>query len=67
MIWIEPERMNGAACFMATRVPVQNLLDNIEGGSTNNEFFENYPSVSRDQVVQVLELGREHLIERVSS
>jgi uncharacterized protein (DUF433 family) len=32
LIWINPERMRGAPCFYATRVPIQNLFDYVEGG-----------------------------------
>lgn len=67
VIWVDPERMSGIPCFKGTRVPLQNLLDYIEGGSTIDEFFEDYPSVSRDQVIQFLELAKEQLVECVSS
>jgi uncharacterized protein (DUF433 family) len=67
VIWIDPERVSGTPCFKGTRVPVQNLLDYIEGGSTIDEFFQDYPSVTRDQVIQFLELAREQLVECVSS
>ena len=67
VIWVDPERVSGTPCFKGTRVPVQNLLDYIEGGSTIDEFFEDYPSVTRDQVVQFLELAKEQLVECVSS
>jgi len=67
VIWIDPERVSGAPCFKGTRVPVQNLLDYIEGGSTIDEFFQDCPSVTRDQVIQFLELAREQLVECVSS
>ena len=64
---MDPERVSGTPCFKGTRVPVQNLLDYIEGGSTIDEFFEDYPSVTREQVVQFLELAREQLVECLSS
>ena len=67
VIWVDPERMSGTPCFKGTRVPVRNLLDYIEGGSTIGEFFEDFPSVTREQVTQFLELGKEHLVECVSS
>ena len=67
VIWVDPERMSGTPCFKGTRVPVQNLLDYIEGGSTIDEFFEDYPSVTRDQVIQFLELAKAQLVECVSS
>ena len=66
VIWIDPERVSGTPCFKGTRVPVQNLLDYIEGGSTLDEFFEDYPSVSRDQVIHFLELAKDQLVECVS-
>jgi uncharacterized protein (DUF433 family) len=67
VIWVDPERVSGTPCFKNTRVPVQNLLDYIEGGSTIDEFFQDYPSVTRDQVIQFLELAKEQLVECVSS
>ena len=67
VIWVDPERVSGAPCFKGTRVPVQNLLDYIEGGSTIDAFFQDYPSVTREQVIQFLELAKDQLIECVSS
>jgi uncharacterized protein (DUF433 family) len=67
VIWVDAERMSGTPCFKGTRVPVQNLLDYIEGGSTIDEFFQDFPSVTREQVVQFLELAKEQLVECVSS
>jgi uncharacterized protein (DUF433 family) len=59
VIWADPDRMGGIPCFQGTRVPVQNLLDYIEGGSTIDEFFEDFPSVTREQVIDFLELARD--------
>jgi uncharacterized protein (DUF433 family) len=67
VIWVDPERVSGTPCFKGTRVPVQNLLNYIEGGSTIDTFFQDYPSVTRDQVIQFLELAKEQLVECVSS
>ena len=67
VIWVDPERVSGAPCFKGTRMPVQNLLDYIEGGSTIDTFFQDYPSVTREQVIQFLELAKDQLIECVSS
>jgi uncharacterized protein (DUF433 family) len=67
VIWVDPERVSGTPCFKNTRMPVQNLLDYIEGGSTIDEFFQDYSSVTRDQVIQFLELAKEQLVECVSS
>ena len=67
VIWVDRERMSGAPCFKGTRVPVQNLLDYLEGGSTIDEFFEDFPSVTRHQAIQFLELAKDRLVECVSS
>src|SRR5262245_47767656 len=40
VIWIDPERVSGAPCFINTRVPIQNLFDYLEGGEPLEEFLE---------------------------
>jgi uncharacterized protein (DUF433 family) len=67
VVWIDPERMSGAPCFKGTRVPIQALIDHIEGNSTLDEFLEGFPSVSREQAIQFLELAKDNLIACVSS
>jgi uncharacterized protein (DUF433 family) len=67
VVWVDQQRMSGTPCFKGTRVPVQNLLDYIEGGSTIDEFFADFPSVSRDQAIGFLELAKDQLLGCVSS
>ncbi len=55
------EIMSGALCFTGTRVPVQNLFDYLEGGSSLEEFLGDFPSVPRQTAVSVLEAARERL------
>lgn len=55
-----PEIMSGALCFTGTRVLVKNLFDYLEGSSLE-EFLEDFPSVSRERAVAVLEAARERL------
>ena len=62
VVRIDPEIMGGTPCFAGTRVPVKNLWDYLEGSSTLNEFLEQFPAVSRDQAVGVLELARQKVI-----
>ena len=57
----DPEIMSGALCFAGTRVPVKNLFDYLEGSSTLEEFLEDFPTVSRERAVAVLEAARERL------
>jgi len=51
VIKIDSEIMSGAPCFAGTRVPIQNLIDYLEGGDSIDEFLEDFPSVTRDQVI----------------
>jgi uncharacterized protein (DUF433 family) len=55
------EIMSGALCFTGTRVPVNNLFDYLEGGSSLEEILEDFPSVRRETTVAVLEAAREQL------
>jgi uncharacterized protein (DUF433 family) len=57
----DPEIMSGALCFTGTRVPVQNLFDYLAGGSSLEDFLEDFPSISRETAVAVLEVARERL------
>jgi len=54
-ITIDPEIVSGAPVFRGTRVPVDALMNNLEAGVTLDEFLDNFPTVSREQVLQVLQ------------
>jgi uncharacterized protein (DUF433 family) len=58
----DPEIMSGAPCFAGTRVLAQNLFDYLEGSSTLEEFLEDFPSVSRESAVAVLEQAKRRLL-----
>jgi uncharacterized protein (DUF433 family) len=49
-----PDVMSGAAVFSGTRVPVQSLLDYLAGGHPLEEFLDDFPTVTREQAVQLL-------------
>ena len=66
-IWVNPQRMSGTPCFRATRVPIQSLIDFLEGGETIDEFLKLYPSISRQQVLAVLDFANSQLLECASS
>ena len=57
----DPEIMSGALCFKGTRVPVQNLFDYLEGSSSLEDFLEDFPSVSREAAIDVLEAAKVRL------
>lgn len=60
----DPEILGGTPVFVGTRVPAQTLIDYLEGGHTVDEFLDDFPSVSRDQVIAALELAKDALITR---
>ena len=58
--------MGGTPVFSGTRVPVQTLLDYLEGGESIDAFLEGFPTVTRQQVIAFLEEARDRLVESVS-
>jgi uncharacterized protein (DUF433 family) len=59
----DPGIMGGTPVFRGTRVPVQTLLDYIEGGATLDEFLDGFPGVTREQAVAFLELAKDALLK----
>ena len=51
--------MGGTPVFAGTRVPVQTLLDYVEGGETIDDFLDGFPTVKRAQVIAFLEAATE--------
>ncbi len=61
----DPEIMGGTPVFTGTRVPVQNLVDYLEGGESIEDFLDGFPSVQRAQVIAVIEAARLKMLETV--
>ncbi len=49
------EILGGTPVFAGTRVPVQTLFDYIEAGDKLDDFLEDFPAVSREHAINVLE------------
>jgi len=62
----DPEIVSGTPVFVGTRVPVQALLDYLEGGETLDEFLDDFPSVSREQAVAFLEEAGRALLANIA-
>jgi uncharacterized protein (DUF433 family) len=67
IVWVDPDRMSGEPCFKGTRVPVQALVDHLEGNSTLDDFLDGFPSVTREQAIRFIELAKDNLLACVSS
>ena len=61
----DPDIMGGTPVFVGTRVPLQNLIDCLEGGESVEDFLEAYPTVSREQAIAVIEAGKLKMLETV--
>jgi uncharacterized protein (DUF433 family) len=61
----DPEIMGGTPVFVGTRVPLQNLIDYLEGGESIEDFLDGFPSVKRDQVLAVIEAGKLKVLETI--
>jgi uncharacterized protein (DUF433 family) len=62
LIISDPEIMSGTPCFAGTRVPVKNLYDYLESGENLESFLSDFPTVEREQAVEVLELSEELVV-----
>jgi len=58
-----PDKVSGAWVFRGTRVPVQALFENLEGGATVDQFLDWFPGVKREHVLSVLRFAESSLSE----
>ena len=61
------EVMSGAVVFTGTRVPVQTLLDYLEEGDRLDDFLEDFPTVSREHALAVLEFAKQSVLAHADS
>jgi uncharacterized protein (DUF433 family) len=46
--------MHGTPCFAGTRVPVKTLFDYLAAGDDLDRFLDHFPSVTREQAIELL-------------
>jgi uncharacterized protein (DUF433 family) len=63
----DPEIMGGTPVFIGTRVPVRILFEHLEAGDPLDVFLEDFPSVTRELAVQVLEDAKANLVADAST
>ncbi len=61
VVTVDPEIQSGAPVLTGTRVPVQTLFDYLEAGDSLDVFLDQFPSVTRELAIAVLEHAREAL------
>ena len=64
LITTSPDRLSGTPVFAGTRVPVQTLIDYLEASDPLEAFLGDFPSVSREHAVAVLELAKSALLAK---
>lgn len=62
LVEVNPKKMSGVPVFTGTRVPINHLFEFLESGETLDEFLRQFPSVTRERALAVLELSKESLL-----
>jgi uncharacterized protein (DUF433 family) len=63
IVHADPQIMGGTPVFVGTRVPLQNLIDYLEGDESVEDFLEAFPTVTRKQAIAVIEAGKLKMLE----
>jgi len=66
LITISPDIMSGTPVFAGTRVPVQTLWDYLKAGESIHDFLDGFPTVTKEQVIQVIEEAGKQLVCQVA-
>lgn len=57
LITIDPDILSGLPVFHGTRVPIESLFDHLEAGVSLEEFLDDFPTVTRDHAIAILEVA----------
>jgi uncharacterized protein (DUF433 family) len=61
-----PDVLGGTPVFRGTRVPVQTLIEYLEGGQTIDDFLDGFPTVTREQIIAFLEEAKARMLTAAS-
>lgn len=62
LITSTPDILGGTPVFRGTRVPMQTLIEYLEGGQTIDEFLDGFSTVTREQVIAFLEEAKARML-----
>ena len=65
IVWVNPERLSGAPCFTGTRVLIKGLFDHLEAGDSLDLFLDDFPGVTREQAIALLEFSRSRMLDEL--
>lgn len=66
IITIDNEILGGQPVFKGTRVPVESLFDHLEAGVPLDEFLDDFPTVSKEQAIALLDITNKNKIESIN-
>lgn len=66
IVSINPETMGGTPVFRGTRVPIQSLCDHLEDNIPLEEFLDDFPTVSKEQAIALLEAAATSFYEKIA-
>ncbi len=61
-----PEIMGGSPVFVGTRVPIQTFFEYLKAGDSIDDFLDGFPTVTKEQIMTLLEEIRQQIIEEVA-
>ena len=61
LITIDNEILGGQTVFKGTRVPIESLFDHLEAGVSLDDFLEDFPTVTKEQAIALLDLANKLL------
>ncbi len=64
IITIDNDILGGQPVFKGTRVPVESLFDHLEAGVSLDEFLDDFPTVSKEQAVALLDIANKLLTSK---
>ncbi|MBK6931269.1 MAG: DUF433 domain-containing protein [Saprospirales bacterium] len=67
-ITVHPEIQDGAPVFSGTRIRIETFCDFIRIGVSVNEFLDEFPSITRDQALEVFDLvEQQYTLDQIKS
>ena len=63
----DPEILGGESCIKGTRIPITVVIDNLANGVTSSELIDDFPSLTREDIIAILEFASELIHAEVES
>ena len=64
LITIDNDILGGQPVFAGTRVPVETLFDHLESGVSLDDFLDDFPTVSKEQAIALLDVANKLLTSK---